>query len=627
MGFQIRRLLAQLSGLSKPWTTFLALLMAALLGLVDFATGYDFYLTAFYLVPICWACWAAGRKAGLFLATACAAIFWVADLMAGHPYKHPLIPFWNALMLLALYVGAVHILSACLSAYHSIREGESRFQALFTQSLLGVAQVRTATGEFVRVNDRFCAVLGCTAEECLRTTSQAITQPEDLPNALENVRRLSTGEIKQLTTEQRYLRKDRSVIWASLVKLPLWSPGEPPDFHLELVEDITARRQAEERLRQSQKLEGIGQLAGGMAHEFNNILAAIVMNLELVETLSSGAETQDLLHEVQSLCARAAGLIKQLLAFSRRSVMQLRPIDLAAAVSGQLRLLDRLLGERITLEFSSTPNPPWVNADKVMIEQVLLNLCLNARDAMKTSGRLQLHLAAAEIGAEKARSPGGAQPGEYVCLSIADTGCGMDEPTLKRLFEPFFTTKDVGQGTGLGLATVRGIVEQHHGWVEVESRPRKGSTFRIYLPAVTQPLTTPPVFQAVAAARGRGTILMVEDEPGIRKPTRMFLVRAGYVVLEAADSKEALALWKEHRAEINLVHTDMVMPGELTGLQLAERLLADKPGVKVIITSGYSMDVLDLSKVSGSSIIYLPKPCPPATLTSVVQECLQPVRG
>jgi hypothetical protein len=176
MGFQMRRLLAELSGLSKPWATFLALSMAALLGVVDYATGYDFYLTAFYLVPICWACWAAGRKAGLFLATACAAIFWVADLMAGHPYKHPLIPFWNALMLLALYMGTVYILTACLSAFRSIREGESRFRALFTQSLLGVAQVRTATVRLVRVNDRFCAILGHLPKPCPSATLTSVVQ-------------------------------------------------------------------------------------------------------------------------------------------------------------------------------------------------------------------------------------------------------------------------------------------------------------------------------------------------------------------------------------------------------------------------------------------------------------------
>jgi len=386
--------------------------------------------------------------------------------------------------------------------------------------------------------------------------------------------------------------------------------------------DITERRQLEERLRQSQKMEGIGHLAGGMAHEFNNILASMMMNLDMVKTCDPNAEARELLTEMEALSRRAADLIKQLLAFSRQSVMQFQPMDLAVTVSRQSKMLERLLGERTTLELSLPRNLSWVNADQAMIEQVLLNLCLNARDAMKNGGLLRLELTESEVAAKEATGYDDAKPGKYVCLSVTDTGPGMDEHTLERLFEPFFTTKEVGQGTGLGLATVRGIVQQHQGLVEVESAVGKGSTFRVYLPAVAPPLLAAKTVPVETRLRGKGTILLVEDEPSVRKATRKLLVRTGYVVMEAADGKEALALWEAHRAEVDLVYTDMVMPGDLSGLQLADRILDAEPDKKVIITSGYTTQVMDLEKGAKSPIVYLPKPCPPATLISVIQRLM-----
>ena len=393
-----------------------------------------------------------------------------------------------------------------------------------------------------------------------------------------------------------------------------------------LVRDITERKRMEDRAQQLQKMEAIGQLTGGVTHEFNNILAAVMMNLELVQTLSPGAEARELLGGALGSCQRAADLIKQLLAFSRQSVMRPQPMDLAAMVSKQCQVLDRVLGQRIALEFSSADKLAWVNADMGMMDQVLFNLCLNARDAMKDGGRLQVRLTEAEVGAEQAKAHD-KQPGRHVCLSVTDNGCGMDDQTMQRLFEPFFTTKDIGQGTGLGLATVRGMVQQHGGWVEVESCVGKGSTFQVYLPAVAQPPAAPAVSRVEKVARGQGTILVVEDEPEVRRLTGMILVKTGYKVLEAADGPEALALWREHRAEIDLLYTDMVMPGGLSGIDLAQRVLADKPRVKVIITSGYNIEMPDLSKATESSLACLPKPSPAATLISMTQKCLQRKRA
>jgi len=359
-----------------------------------------------------------------------------------------------------------------------------------------------------------------------------------------------------------------------------------------------------------------------MAHEFNNILAGIMLSLELAQMHTMHDEARDLLRGVGSSCCRAADLIKQLLAFSRRSHLRAQTLDIAETVSSQLNMLKRFLGERISLEFSRPEVLPPVRADKSLMEQVVLNLSLNARDAMKNGGVLRLDLAEVDVGERHAVQHADARVGRFVCLSVSDTGCGIDEQTMSRLFEPFFTTKDVGQGTGLGLATVRGIVQQHQGWVEVESRLNYGSTFRVYLPAADRE-DTPTSSDVDGTVTGSGTILIVEDEPTVRGPSRQLLASSGYSVLEAADGTEALAVWSAHRSEIDLIYTDMVMPGEVSGLQLSKRALAEKPELKVIITSGYNSDMLNLDSLTASQIVFLPKPCPPGKLLTAVGRCLQ----
>jgi len=419
---------------------------------------------------------------------------------------------------------------------------------------------------------------------------------------------------------------DGSRKWIEINTEPMFKGGENrPYAAVASFADITQRKLAEETLREGEarKLEAIGHLAGGIAHQFNNILAAMMLNLNLVQMSSPEGEARSLLGELAQLSRQAAELIKQLLALSRQSVMQLQPVDLAAAVSRQSSMLGRLLGENVTLELSCAGSLPPVNADQGLLERILIDLCLNAREALKTGGRVRLGLDEVEVDAERARAHAEAQPGRYVRLSVADTGCGMDERTMRNLFEPFFTTKEVGQGAGLGLAAVRGIVQQHRGWVEVESRVAKGTTVRVYLPACSQPVPAAPAPERRALAHGKGAILVAEDDATLRKATRMLFVRMGYAVLEAATGKEALDLWEARREEIDLLYTDMVMPGSLTGLQLAQTVLADKPGVKAIITSGYNADQVNLSRIAGSSLIYLPKPCDVAVLTTVVKQCLQ----
>jgi len=381
----------------------------------------------------------------------------------------------------------------------------------------------------------------------------------------------------------------------------------------------------ETRLRQAAKMEAVGHLAGGMAHEFNNILAAMMMNVSLAQMLKPAADLAETLQELQALAQRAAGLIKQLLAYSRQSVLRPQPLDLATVLTRQAAGWRELLGPGVDLQLPPAKGCPlWVNADGALIEQVLRQFCLNARDAMPQGGSLRISLDPVELEADQAKLNDEARAGKQVCLTVADTGCGMDQRTLGRVFDPFFTTKDVGQGTGLGLATVHGIVQQHHGWVTVESVPGRGSTFRVYLPAWDPPVPSAPRSRPEAAAPARGTILMVEDESALRTVTRALLVHTGYRVLEAGDAREALALWQKHRGEIDLLFTDMVMPGDLSGLDLAQRIRADRPDLKVIIISGYNTEAAGLSQGSEASMIYLAKPCPPERLIRVIGECSPP---
>jgi signal transduction histidine kinase/CheY-like chemotaxis protein len=355
------------------------------------------------------------------------------------------------------------------------------------------------------------------------------------------------------------------------------------------------RKQLEEQFRQSQKMEAIGQLAGGVAHDFNNLLTVIQGHTQLL----LGAENMDSdmtehLQQVYLASERAARLTFQLLAFSRKQVLRSRPIDLNEAVAGVGKMLRRIIGEDVALLIDTAGTLPVVQADSGMVEQVVMNLAVNARDAMRKGGALTIGTSGAEIGeADACLHPGG-RPGKFACLRVADTGCGMSVETMARIFEPFFTTKAPGKGTGLGLATVRGIAQQHHGWVEVESQPGKGTTFRVYFPAEGESSKAPAKdTDASEALGGSETILMVEDEPTVRLLARIILERHGYRILEAGSGAAALTVWEEHGPQISLLITDMVMPDEITGFELAKRLTALKPALKVIYSTGYSPEALD----------------------------------
>ncbi|MBI3853129.1 MAG: response regulator [Verrucomicrobia bacterium] len=384
------------------------------------------------------------------------------------------------------------------------------------------------------------------------------------------------------------------------------------------------RKQLEEQLRQSQKMEAVGQLAGGVAHDFNNLLTIIEGYTELLSAEPNLADgMKEKLHEVAAAAERAAGLTRQLLTFSRKQVIQPKALNLNEVIEGMGKMLRRIIGEDVDLQFHQAPRLPRVLADAGMIEQVILNLAINARDAMPNGGRLIIRTASARIDAVNLLDHSESRPGEFVCLSVRDTGCGMTPEILAHIFEPFFTTKGVGQGTGLGLATVYGIVRQHQGWVEVASQVGQGTSFKVYLPcAAEQDADTEPVAVSPKPRGGTETILLVEDETTVRNLVAGILKRNGYQVLEAASGVAALALWAEHQAQIDLLLTDIVMPEGLNGPVLAKELTAQKPNLRVLYTSGYSVKVEDTAFVLKEGTNFLQKPYQPNRLLQAVRKSL-----
>jgi PAS domain S-box-containing protein len=385
--------------------------------------------------------------------------------------------------------------------------------------------------------------------------------------------------------------------------------------------DITRERLLEQQVIEAQKMEAVGQLAGGVAHDYNNILASSIIQLGML--LAEPDLKPDLRAALEMLKKgedRAAKLTRQLLTFSRRQVMQMKPVELNTVLNDEYKLLHRLLGEHIELRHEPLADEVWIQADPGMIEQVIMNLCINARDAMPKGGQLALGLKVVEL-ADGTNGSVEARPGTFACLTVTDTGCGIRAEILPRIFEPFFTTKDIGKGTGLGLSTAYGIVKQHKGWIEVTSTVGQGSEFRVFLPSGT-PAGAPAAGTVPQIARGTETILVVEDEEPLRKSVVKFLKFAGYHVLEAADGPEALRLWSGKIDEINLLLTDMIMPGGMNGRDLAEAFRKLKPALPVILTSGYSDEMTESDFTTKLGFAYLPKPCDPVTLTEVVQKSL-----
>jgi len=386
--------------------------------------------------------------------------------------------------------------------------------------------------------------------------------------------------------------------------------------------DVTERRHLEEQFRQSQKMEAIGRLAGGVAHDMNNLLTAILGSTELLLLDLPAGPTRDEVAEMRAVAERAADLVRRLLAFSRRQVLEPRVLDLNDLVGNLQKMLRRLIGEDVELRFAPGPRLGAVRADPGQLEQVILNLAVNARDAMPQGGRLTIETANADLDDAYVHRHAGVTPGPYVLLSVSDNGIGMDKDTLAHLFEPFFTTKPRGQGTGLGLATVYGIVKQSGGHVWAYSEPARGATFKVYLPRADDMVAAEATPAAAAGpARGSETVLLIEDEQVVRVLARKVLAQHGYTVLEAAGAEEALALVAQHFGSIHLILTDVVMPG-MSGRELARRLAARLPEIKVLYMSGYSDDAVVRHGVLDPGTAFIQKPFTPHGLARKVRDVL-----
>ena len=506
-------------------------------------------------------------------------------------------------------------------AEQALRQSETRYRTL----------VHTQSDGLIVLDGQLRCLFANPAAESLCGVASGQLSGRELaaflaPGQLETVQRrsqgLSPGEARECEIE--LVRADGNKRSVLLTVTQQFDGASKEHGLLAIFHDVTGRKHLEDQLRQAQKMEVVGQLAGGVAHDFNNILTSILMNLSLLRdepNLTHGIKAS--LQEIEVEANRAANLTRQLLLFGRRQVIQKGPVCLDDLVGNLLKMLRRILGEDVALEFGGQTNLPLIDADPGMMEQVVMNLSVNARDAMPKGGRLTISTGVVEIDAEAAQKNREARPGRFVCLTVTDVGCGMDEATLKRIFEPFFTTKDVGKGTGLGLATVFGIVKQHQGWIEVDSAIGKGTQFRIFFPVAETHLQAPKVSASDRVTRrGSETILLVEDEPAVRFLARRCLQRDGYRVLEATNGVEALALWREHRQDIGLLFTDMVMPEGMTGLELAEQLMSEKAGVKVILCSGYNLEMARDGASVSKNIAYLPKPYEPTVLSAAVRKCL-----
>jgi PAS domain S-box-containing protein len=505
-------------------------------------------------------------------------------------------------------------------------ESERLYRSTFDDAPIGIVHV-SLDGQWLRVNQRLCDLLEYSRDELQSAATQQLLQTEESADEAESLERLAAGAVDRcIVEEKRYRRRSGGMVWAR-VKLSVHRDAAGVAQHfIAVIEDMSERKLLEAQVRQTSKMDAIGRLASGVAHDFNNLLSIVLSYSELIaaDLLESDPVRVDLL-EIRGAGLRAVELTRQLLAFSRQQVLLPKVVDLTQVVTGMEKMLRRLIGEDVELITSCAPSLGKVLVDPGQVEQVIMNLVVNARDAMPQCGKLTIETAEVVLDEGYAAEHVGVKAGPHVLLTVSDTGTGIDQPTQARMFEPFFTTKATGKGTGLGLATVFGIVRQSGGTIWVESELGKGTTFQVYFPTVDQWVVAPaePPAPEPRTLHGTETILLVEDEEQVRVLARAILRRYGYNVLDAQSGGDAFLICEQYDATIHLLLTDVVMP-RMSGRQLAERLLLVRPDLRVLYMSGYTDDAVVRHGIVESKIAFIQKPLTPEALASKVRETLHP---
>jgi two-component system cell cycle sensor histidine kinase/response regulator CckA len=498
---------------------------------------------------------------------------------------------------------------------------EERFRTIFEGAAEGILVAEVESRRFVYANPAICRMLGYEEEELLRLTVNDIHPEEDLPRVMAEFEAQARGE-KFVAADLPCLRKDGTKISADI-----WTSNLVIDnrrCNVGFFTDITDRKRVEEQLRQAQRMEAIGRLAGGVAHDFNNLLAVIAGYCELLlDDLGQESPLRASVEEIGKAAGRAVELTSRLLTISREQVVQPEVLDLNALIANVEQTLRRLIGEDMLLETALAPDLGKVRVDPGQVEQVLLNLAANARDAMPQGGKLTIETANVELDEPYALIHNGVEPGRYVLLAVSDTGTGIDAKVLPHIFEPFFTTKREGKGTGLGLSIVYSIVHQSGGHIRVYSEARKGTAFKIYLPVAGEAVReAQPAPVSAPSEQGSGVILVVEDQEAVREMLTRALTVRGYTVFDAAGGEEAIRFVAGHHGPIDLLITDVVMP-VMSGRELAERLTAERPGMKVLFISGFADRAVIHHGMLSPGINYLQKPFPLSELAHKVQEILK----
>ena len=491
---------------------------------------------------------------------------------------------------------------------------------MFESAPIGIS-IANCDGVLIRTNPAFQKMLGYTQDELIMSFSK-ITHPEDVENNFILFKEMTEGHRDFYKMQKRYIRKDGSIMWANLTVSAIWDENGAFKYNFAIIEDVSEKRKLEDQLRHAQKMEAVGQLAGGVAHDFNNILTAIIGYGNLLKMKLKGDEQQE--HHVNQILAiseRGSSLTQSLLAFSRKQAIALKPIRLNKLIKRIGKLIPRLIGEEIEFVRNLSDKDMIVMADSSQLEQVLMNLAGNARDAMPGGGIFTIETELVDLDNEYIKMHGFGMPGPHALITVSDTGEGIDEETKKKIFEPFFTTKEVGEGTGLGLSLVYGIIKQHEGYINVYSELDLGTSFKIYLPLLKDMPGEheDPGIQSITG--GQETILLAEDEAEVRGAISGILREYGFTIIEAVDGKDAVMKYSENRDRIQLLIFDVVMP-KINGKEAYDEIKRITPGMKAIFTSGYTTKTIHAKGVLEEGLHFLSKPVLPRNLLRKIREVL-----